>query len=130
MAITLSKLKLLLSAVGACISYMLGGFDLTLQTLFCLTVFDFITGVLVALYRGEFKARICADGTIKKVFIYITVALAVIVQRYIGDSIPLREGVIIFYIVSEGLSCLENIGKVIEYPPVLKNALARLTEDE
>lgn len=128
MAITLTKIKIVLSALGGYIAYLLGGYDLALSTMLSLTIIDFITGVGVALTLGQFKANRCAQGIIKKVFIYITVALGVVVQKFIGDSIPLRETVIIFYIVSEGLSCLENIGKVAPYPEALKKALAQLNE--
>ena len=128
MAITWAKIKIIFSVIGGYLSYILGGYDLALSTMLSLTVIDFITGVVVALVKGKFMASKCAEGIIKKVFIYITVALAVVVQRFIGDTIPLRETVIIFYIVSEGMSCLENIGKVAPYPEALKNALAHLNE--
>ena len=117
-----------ISACGGFFFYWLGGYDLLLKTVLCLTVLDFITGTGQAIYNKTFTAHACAKGTMKKVFIYLTVALSVIVGHFIGDNIPIREIVITFYIVSEGMSTLENIGKVIEYPAKLKEIFQSLNE--
>ena len=117
-----------ISVCGGFCSYWLGGYDLLLKTVLCLTVLDFITGTGQAIYNKTFTACACAKGTIKKVFIYLTVALSVIVGHFIGDNIPIREIVITFYIVSEGMSTLENIGKVIDYPAKLKEIFQSLNE--
>lgn len=117
-----------ISVCGGFCSYWLGGYDLLLKTVLCLTVLDFITGTGQAIYNKKFSARECAKGTMKKVFIYLTVALSVIVGHFIGDNIPIREIVITFYIVSEGMSTLENIGKVIDYPTKLKEIFQSLNE--
>lgn len=117
-----------ISVCGGFCSYWLGGYDLLLKTVICLTVLDFITGTGQSLYNKTFTARACAKGTMKKVFIYLTVALSVIVGHFIGDNIPIREIVITFYIVSEGMSTLENIGKVIDYPAKLKEIFQSLNE--
>ena len=117
-----------ISVCGGFCSYWLGGYDLLLKTVICLTVLDFITGTGQAIYNKTFTTGACAKGTMKKVFIYLTVALSVIVGHFIGDNIPIREIVITFYIVSEGMSTLENIGKVIDYPAKLKEIFQSLNE--
>ena len=121
--------KVLFSTVSGFILKAVGGYDIMISTLTTLVVLDFVTGVFQALRNHEFKARICADGIIRKIFIYLTVALAVCIETFMGGAIPLREITIVFYIVSEGMSCLENIGKVVEYPEQLKKMLAKLNED-
>lgn len=128
MSIDMKLIKAFISLAGGFISYIFGGYDLLLRTMLSLTVIDYITGIGSALYKGKFKASICARGIVKKVFLYITVALAVIIQNFMGEAIPIREVVIVFYIVSEGFSCLENIGKVVKYPPALKKIFAQLQE--
>lgn len=120
--------QICISCIGGFFSYWLGGYDLFLKTLLCLTVIDFITGVGQAVYNGCFSSRKCSKGIIRKIFIYFTVALAVIVQYFVGENIPIRDTVIIFYIVYEGMSSLENIGKVIEYPAKLKDVFTSLNE--
>lgn len=122
-------LHLAVSVIGGGLAYLLGGFDLGLRTLFFLTCCDMVTGVGQALYNGNFSARECAKGIAKKVFMYITVALAVCIDRFLS-GVPIREMTITFYIVSEGMSNLENIGKVIEYPAKLKAIFEQLKEEK
>ena len=126
----MSVFKICLSMVLGTLTYWLGGYDMTLKTLLALTIIDYITGITTAFYKHRFKASICLKGIIKKIYMYITVALAVIVQKFTGDIIPLRETVLIFYIVTEGLSCVENIGKVIPYPEKLKEVFAQLGDNK
>ena len=124
----ITTLKIFLSIAAGFFSYFLGGYDLTLKTMLCLTVIDYITGIGSAIYKKKFKASICIKGIFKKVYMYITVMIAVIIQRFTGDIIPLREIVIIFYIVNEGMSALENIGKVIKYPERLREVFSQLND--
>lgn len=126
MANVFTVVKCSLSVVGGFLSYIVGGFDLLIQTMLILTVLDFVTGVGSSIYVGEFDASKCGKGIVKKIFMYLTVALAVVIQNFIGDAIPIRETVIVFYIVTEGMSNLENIGKVVEYPDALKEIFAKL----
>ena len=122
-------IHIVISCLGGFFSYVFGGYDLLLKTLLSLSIMDFITGTGQSLFNHSFRARICAKGIGKKLFIYFTVALAVIIGYFIGNVIPLRETVITFYIVSEGMSSLENIGKVIPYPDKLKKIFLSLNED-
>lgn len=116
------------SIFGGFISYWLGGYDLILKTLFGLTILDFLTGCGQAIYNGCFSPKKCAKGVIKKIFIYLTVALSVIIQYFVGEQIPIRDTVIISYIIYEGMSNLESIGKVIEYPAKLKDVFTSLND--
>jgi len=58
----------------------------------------------------------------------LIVALACLVQDIIGDSIPVREIVIMFYIANEGISIIENGAEVIPVPEKLKNVLLQLRD--
>lgn len=125
-----SVCKSIISVVGGFISYYLGGFDLLLRTMLSLTILDFVTANITAMFNGTYSSHASFKGTIKKLYMYLTIVLAVILQNFIGDSIPIRETVIVFYIVSEGISILENIGVVIDYPPKLKQIFEKLRDDE
>jgi len=46
----------------------------------------------------------------------------------IGDSIPLREIVIIFFICNEGISLLENASEFVPIPAKLKDTLIQLRD--
>ena len=108
----------------------LGGYDVFLKTLLLLTVLDFITGILGGIYQKNLSSNYGFRGIIRKVTIYLFVALAVAVQNFIGGEIPLREIVISFYVINESLSILENGGKIIPYPPRLKEVLEQLKEEK
>lgn len=122
--------KSIVSVIGGFISYYLGGFDLLLRTMLSLTILDFVTANITAMFNGTYSSLASFKGTIKKLYMYLTIVLAVILQNFIGDSVPIRETVIVFYIVSEGISILENIGVVVEYPPKLKQIFEKLRDDE
>lgn len=116
------------SVCGGFLAYCFGGYDLILKTLLSVMILDYCTGILQACYNSNFSPSVCSRGVIKKIFVFFTVALAVFVQYFIGNEIPIRETVIVFYVVSEGMSCIKNIGKVIEYPEKLKDIFLSLSE--
>lgn len=124
----LAIIKGVFSVICGIIAYWLGGYDLLLQTLISLSVLDFVSGVLGAFRTHSFEANKCGEGILNKIYIYIMVAVSVIAQRFLGDSIPIRETVIVFYIVYEGTSIIENIGKFVEYPEKIKQVFLKLTE--
>lgn len=123
-------LKAFIIASLGVLSAYLGGFDLLLKSVLMLTILDYITGIFSAVYNKKLNSQIGFGGFIKKLFIYFTIALSVIIQNVIGNAIPLRDVVILFYIMNESLSILENVGKVIEYPPKLKEVIEQLNEDK
>lgn len=124
------KISLAVGAVGGAIAYILGGFDQLLLTLLICTALDFITGIIGATMKHELNATKCGLGIGKKILMYCYVALANVLQNGLGINIPLREVTIMFYIVQEGISILENGGKFTKYPKKLRDVLEKLTEEE
>lgn len=123
---TLTIFKLAFAYLAGVIGYWVGGYDIMSKTMLTIMVLDFLTGIGQAIFNGKFNCKKCAKGIMKKVFILFTVALSVVIQHFMGDNIPIREVVVMFYIVNEGMSTLENIGKVHEYPAKLKNIFEEL----
>ena len=58
----------------------------------------------------------------------IVIAVTYAIQRLIGDSVPLREVVITFYICNEALSLLENAAVFIPIPEGIKEILLQLRD--
>ena len=114
--------------VGGFLCQWLGGWDVILKALVALVVLDYITGVLKAISTKTLSSAVGFKGLIKKIFIFIVVATGVIVQGVIGDSIPLREIVIIFFICNEAISLLENASQFIPIPARLKEVLIQLRD--
>ncbi len=114
--------------VGGFLCQWLGGWDVILKALVALVVLDYFTGVLKGIATKTLSSAVGFKGLIKKIFIFIVVATGVIVQGVIGDSIPLREIVIIFFICNEGISLLENASEFVPIPAKLKETLIQLRD--
>ena len=114
--------------VGGFLCQWLGGWDVILKALVVLIVLDYITGVLKAIVTKTLSSQVGFTGLIRKIVIFIVVATAVTVQAVVGDAIPLREIVIIFFICNEGISLLENASEFVPIPEKLKDTLIQLRD--
>ena len=124
----LTIIKVVFSAIMTALSYLFGGFDgLLIALIFCI-VADYITGVLAAIYEKKLNSQVGFKGIIKKVVILIIVALSVEISAITGaDSI--RDLVICFYIANEGISLLENAGRMdVPFLSKLKDLLEQLKD--
>lgn len=111
-------------------SYLLGGWDKWLEALFMFTATDYITGVLVACKEKALSSDVAFWGGIKKIMIYVVVALAVQLDGLIPmDSIVMRTSAIGYYIGAEGISIAENLYKLnVIVPKKLVMALVQLRD--
>ena len=114
--------------VGGFFARYLGGYDDILRVLVILVVLDYITGVLKAISTKTLSSSVGFKGLIKKILIFAVVATAVSVQIIVGDTVPLREIVIIFFICNEAISLLENASEFIPIPAQLREVLIQLRE--
>lgn len=112
--------------VGGFIAQWLGGYDDILKALIALIILDYITGVLKALKTKTLSSEIGFIGLLRKIVIFIVVATAVVCQSIVGNSLPLREIVIIFFACNEGISLLENASEFVPIPTKLKDTLIQL----
>ena len=78
--------------------------------LVCIAV-DYITGVLAALYEKRLNSEIGFRGILKKVMILLIVILAQMIGTAAGIE-EVRDLVVGFYIANEGISVLENAGRM------------------
>jgi toxin secretion/phage lysis holin len=116
--------KSVLTSGGAIASYLFGGWTMAIQTLLVFVVIDFITGFLAAGKIGSLSSRIGSRGITKKVLIFLIVALAHMVDQMLGDGHVIRDATITFYLANEGLSILENSGRIgLPVPDVVKQAI-------
>ena len=125
----LMLLKAAISVAIGRIVYALGGADILLQVILFAVVADYISGVLKAFVKGELSSDVGFKGIAKKIAIFIVVALAVQVEKLLGTGLAIREIVISFYIMNEGISILENLGEFIKIPYFLKRHLETLSKD-
>lgn len=104
--------KGILGTIGGFIAYWLGGLDTILICLIAMLVLDYISGVLAAIHNKNLNSEIGWKGIVKKVFTLLVVAVAFIIETATNNTFAIREIVIIFFIVNEALSLIENAGKI------------------
>ena len=114
--------------VGGFIVSLFGGWDVMLYTILLFAILDYFTGILKAVYKKELSSAIGFKGIAKKIMVFVVIAVAYNVQRMTGDTIPLREIVIVFFICNEALSILENAAEFINIPQQLKDVLLQLRD--
>lgn len=122
----LNMFSVIAGIVGGGIAAIFGGFDAILSALLVLIVLDYITGLIKAYCAKALSSEVGFKGILKKVLILVMVAAAVALQAFLGDAMPLREIVIVFYACNEGLSILENTAVFLPYPEKVKEALMQL----
>ena len=128
----MEKIKMFLTTISTAVAYLFGGMDAMLSILIVFMVIDFISGFTKAWALKEFDSSKFYIGGVKKIGILLIVAVAAQLDTIISiDSVALRTVAISYYIANEGFSILENWGALgLPLPKALKNALAKLREDE
>lgn len=101
-----------------------------LKGITCLVALDYITGIMKAIYLKKLSSSVGVRGIIKKLAIFIAIAVANIIQIILQDKIPLRETIIMFYIINEAISILENLSQFISIPQKMSDVLLKMKDDE
>ena len=125
-----NEISLGFGLIGGFICKFLGGWDMLLKAIVILVVLDYVTGLLKAIYNKSLSSEKGFKGLIRKIVIFIVIATAYVIQGIVGDSIPLREITILFFIANEGISLLENASEFVPIPEKLKNTLIQIRESE
>lgn len=123
-------ISLLIGIAGGVLAYYMGGWDRLLRTILFLAVCDYVTGCIKAIYMKRLSSEIGFKGLLKKIVMFIVIAVSYIIQELIGGAIPLREVVIMFYIANEGISLLENAAIFVPIPERLKDVLLQIRDKE
>lgn len=123
------NINVITSGVLTSLVYLLGGFDIALQTLLLCIIIDYITGVLKAGYEGKLNSKVGLKGIIKKIGYLILVVLVTQLDILIGDTGFLRTPIIYIFVANEGLSIIENWGTMgLPIPKFLLNKLEQLKD--
>ena len=124
----ITAIKIACGTVLAMLSNIFGGFDVLFVALLWCILIDYITGICAAVYQKKLNSEIGFKGILKKFVILCIVALAHELALVVGVP-ELRDLVIGFYMVNEGISILENAGKMnIPVAKALSEFLEQLKE--
>ena len=103
------SIQLVGSALMSAFTFLLGGFDSLLTTLFVFMFIDYLTGILKGIYNKEINSKIGLKGIIKKFGYIMKVILATFFDRIINDgNTAVRTLVLYFFVSNEAISILEN----------------------
>ncbi|WP_456277907.1 phage holin family protein [Bacillus sp. AK128] len=102
----------LVSIAGSVASYMFGGWSSLLTVLTFMIVIDYLTGVIAAGIEKKLCSRIGFRGIAQKILIFALVSVAHMIDVIIGVEHLIRDATIIFYIMNEIISILENAKRV------------------
>lgn len=125
-----NNISIIVGIVGGFIARWLGGWDMLLKTIVFLAVMDYATGVIKGIYTKTLSSDIGFKGLLKKIVMFIVIAVAFSIQTLLNDAVALREIVIMFYICNEALSLLENAAMFIPIPDKLKDVLLQLRDEK
>lgn len=121
-------IQIVFAAVGGFLGWFLGGADGFLYTLIAFVALDYITGVMCAIVEKKLSSEVGFKGICRKVLIFLLVGVANLLDVYVlGEAAVLRTAIIFFYLSNEGVSMLENAGRLgLPIPQKLKDVLAQL----
>lgn len=116
-----------ISAILTTFVYLVGGFDIAIQSLLIVIVIDYLTGIASAIYNKELSSKIGLKGILKKISYLCVVALSVVIDKLLGQSGLIRTLVIYFFVANDGLSIVENMAEMnIKLPKKLIDALEQI----
>lgn len=126
----INVLKGIFAILGAVLGGIFGPIDGALHSLIIFVIVDYVTGIVYACMEKRLSSEEGSRGIIKKIGIFVVVAMANVLDVYIikeGGAIRLMT--IFFYLANEGISILENMaGMGIPIPLKIKEVLIQLRE--
>lgn len=117
----------IMSVILTTFIYLLGGVDVALQCLLIMIILDYISGIASAIYNKNLDSKIGLKGILKKFMYLVIVCVSVIIDKIVGNTGAVRTLVIYFFVANDGLSIIENMGKMgIPLPKKLIDTLNQL----
>lgn len=120
-------------SLGGIAGFLFGELDGLMVALIAFICLDYITGVLVGAVKHKLSSQTGFVGLVKKALILVIVAVAHLVDSQIlgGENSVFRSAVCCLYIGNEGLSILENCGRLgVPLPKKLRSVLEQLREKD
>ena len=107
--------------------YLIGGFDIAMQSLLIVMVVDYLTGFTSAIYNKNLSSKIGFKGILKKFSYLCVIALSVVIDNLTGQNGLIRTLVIYFFVANDGLSIIENMAEMnIKLPQKLIDCLEQI----
>ncbi|EWG11691.1 phage holin family protein [Cytobacillus firmus] len=113
------------------IAYLLGGIDKLLIAFVILMVLDYLTGVAAAIYDKKVSSKSAFKGLMKKGAMFSLVIVATQMDIILGNEGQfIRYAMLMFLIGTEGISLIENLGRLdVKLPKFLSDKFIQLKDD-
>ncbi|NNU92910.1 holin [Geobacillus sp. NFOSA3] len=120
-----------ISLVGSFVSFLIGSMDSLVMILLCFVIADYVTGLIASAIEGRLSSQVGFRGIIRKLLIFVLVAVSHLLEIAIGwNNHFIRDAIIFFYITNEFISIVENAGRAgVPIPSFLRKAI-ELFKDE
>ena len=100
---------------------LIGGVDELFTMLIIMIIIDLISGIMKAIENKNINGEKFYKGGFRKISIFLVIVVGAQIELYLGSGIPLRSISITYYIISEGISFIENISYFVDLPePFIK----------
>lgn len=124
-------IRAILGFFVALCSYLFGGLDGLLMALIAMVILDFISGLLKAINYKELTSNKTYKGGIRKIGIFVIVAMGNIIDNALELGGLLRAMTISYFIANEGISILENWSSLgLPVPERLRKVLKQLHDKD
>ncbi|UED81965.1 phage holin family protein [Lysinibacillus sp. CD3-6] len=112
------------------VAYFVGGIDHLIKAFIIFMSIDFVLGLMVGYIFKNIESKKAFKGLFKKTAMILMVIAAVQLDLATESGNFMRNAMILFLIGMEGISMIENLGKLgIKVPKFLTNAFTQLQID-
>ncbi len=124
-------IKIITAGAGTTLTALLGGWDISLKLLITVMILDFISGILASTKNKVIDSNVMFWGGIRKGGILTVILLAVLLDDFTGSQSPIFRTMAIFYFIGmEGISLIENYGKLgLPLPPKIEQFFTQLRKE-
>ena len=121
----------LAATIGAAIGFLYGEINDMFYALIALVILDYLTGVMVAVYKHKVSSKVGFKGIMKKFCIFVLVSVAHLIDTHITHTGNVFMCLtMFFYSANECISILENAEKLgLPVPEKLKNILEQVKSE-
>lgn len=102
-----------------------------LHLLVLLMAVDIVTGIIKASTKGDLWSRKAFFGYARKMMIFGIIILANVIDQILALSGAIVYSTVLFYIVNEGLSIVENLNEMgVKVPSIITDKLKNIEDKE
>lgn len=121
----------LLGGSVSAIAYLIGGIDHLVIALAIMMAVDYVTGVMGAFTRRVVSSKSAFRGLMKKASMCLAVVVANQLDIVVSGGDFMRNAMIMFLIGSEGISFIENLGRLgVNVPKHISKAFAQMNGED